>query len=401
MSLLPTRSAAAEDAAQHDAEVLQLLSAFYVIAQSVSAAMAAITHAGLLEQPLLPHYRQRLIMAKLDLLSLPYAQTADSSVESHACLAQLAADQPPPHILLRLASDPRRFERMTRISVAEFLQLYAELKADILRPRPAKKGRHAGGRTRVLHPADEFLLWVWHCDGTDADILGFLFNGISRWTATRIADHVNDAVLRVWEEEVSWPDAEERRLLYGFFTSCEKAVGVLDGTHCQISVPYFKEERSMSGYKKLHTQNYIVCADALGFVIYTAGPFEGMANDRAALNTTPFVRPDCPLLSEGEVILTDGGFQGDGAILHQFTQNELAKLSPEQRAEAGLWNEDFLYNRTAIEHCIHRIKCRTQALTTRWQREPLKQAELFQSSCRFYNRLRRLRMQYAWGQRSV
>jgi len=67
---------------------------------------------------------------------------------------------------------------------------------------------------------------------------------------------------------VSWPDAEERRLLYGFFTSYEKAVGVLDGTHCQISVPYFKEERSLSGYKKLHTQNYMICADALGFVIH-------------------------------------------------------------------------------------------------------------------------------------
>ena len=207
-------------------------------------------------------------------------------------------------------------------------------------------------------------------------------------------------MLDAWVDEVSWPDAEERRLLYGFFTCYEKAVGVLDGTHCQISVPYFKEERSLSSYKKFHTQNYMICADALGFVIYTAGPFEGMANDRAALNTTPFVQLDCPLLSDGEVILTDGGFAGDGAIMHQFTQKELAKLSAEEREAAALWNEDFLHNRTAIEHCIHRIKSRTQALTFRWRRELSKQSELFEASCRIYNRVRRERLQHAWSKRS-
>ena len=206
-------------------------------------------------------------------------------------------------------------------------------------------------------------------------------------------------MLDAWADEVAWPDAEERRLLHGFFTCHDKAVGVLDGTHCQISVPYFKEDRSLSGYKKFHTQNYLICADALGFVIYTAGPFEGMANDRAALNTTPFVQHPCPLLSDGEVILTDGGFSGDGEILHQFTQTELRQLTAEERDRAAPWNDDFTYNRTSIEHCIHRIKSRTQALTSRWQRDIAKQVELFDASCRLYNRLRRLRLEYAWASR--
>lgn len=157
----------------------------------------------------------------------------------------------------------------------------------------------------------------------------------------------------------------------------------------------------MSGYKKFHTQNYMICVDGLGFVIYTAGPVEGMANDRAALNTTPFVEFPCPMLSEGEIILTDGGFAGDGEILHQFTPNELARLTADERQNAASWTEDFGYNRTLIEHCIHRIKTRTQALAHRWQRDVSRQSELFSlaASCRLYNRLRRLRLEYAWSSR--
>lgn len=376
-----------------------MLTQFMLCAQSLAAALTAISHSGLLTSPLLPHYQRRLVMEKLSLLRLPSVPTSHLLTDSEEYLTRLASHQPPPSILLRLVQTPRRFKDMTRLSVPEFIALYKELKPYILRSLPVERKRCHRHYPRSLHSADEFLLWVWHSDGTDADVLGFFFNGISRWTATRIADHVTTAVLDAWAEEVSWPDAEERRLLYGFFTCHEKAVGALDGTHCQISVPYFKEDRSMSGYKKFHTQNYMICVDGLGFVIYTAGPFEGMANDRAALNTTPFVEFPCPMLSEGELILTDGGFAGDGEILHQFTQNELARLTADERQNAASWNEDFGYNRTLIEHCIHRIKTRTQALAHRWQRDVSRQSELFSASCRLYNRLRRLRLEYAWSSR--
>jgi len=206
--------------------------------------------------------------------STPSVPTSHLLTDSEEYLTRLASHQPPPSILLRLVQTPRRFKDMTRLSVPEFIALYKELKPYILRSLPVERKRCHRHYPRSLHSADEFLLWVWHSDGTDADVLGFFFNGISRWTATRIADHVTTAVLDAWAEEVSWPDAEERRLLYGFFTCHEKAVGALDGTHCQISVPYFKEDRSMSGYKKFHT-SYMICVDGLGFVIYTAGPTAG------------------------------------------------------------------------------------------------------------------------------
>jgi hypothetical protein len=160
-------------------------------------------------------------------------------------------------------------------------------------------------------------------------------------------------------------------------------------------VPAENEGKYHSNYKNFHTQNYLICADALGFVIYTAGPFGGKDNDRGALNTTPFVLSDCPLLSEGELILVDGGFAGEGHILHQFTQRELMVMTPEERARIASFNEDFLHNRSPIEHCIHRVKNRAQALAKRWPRALERQQQLFTAATRVYNRCRRLRMEHA------
>ena len=401
MMLQPAPASSSQRTASNDEDEQAAAVSLIFVLHALSGAATALYHSNLLRSPLLPHYRRRVVLQQLELLSFPYVPTTDAQAEIDAYIDRLRTQQPTPQLFLRLLSKPKRFERMTRMSVAEFLVLYHELKPYIARSLPAVQGRGYSMRNRSLHTIEQFLLWVWHSDGANADLLGLLFSDISKTTARRIADHVNTAVLDAWAGEVAWPDAEERRLLYGWFTCYERAVGVLDGTHCQISVPYFKEERSMSGYKKLHTQNYIICADALGFVTYTAGPFEGMANDRTALAATPFVEPDCPLLSAGELILVDGGFAGDGRIVHQFTQHELSKLEGEQRQQAAVWNEDFLYNRTAIEHCIHRIKSRTQALTSRWQRDKAKQSELFLASCRIYNRIRRLRIEHSWRKRNV
>ena len=232
-------------------------------------------------------------------------------------------------------------------------------------------------------------------DRGDPDVPGILFNDISRMTADRTADHITRAVNTVWAEEVSWPDAEERQSLYGFFSSYDCAVGVMDGTHCQIEVPVVEEGEYHSFYKNFHTQNYLICADALGFVIYTAGPFGDRDNDRGAFNTRPFVQSDCPLQSEGEVVLVDGGFEGDGHVLHQFAERELMQLTSEERERIARFNEDFTHNRSPIEHCIHRVKSRAQALARRWPRALSRQAELFTAATRVYNRCRRIRMEHA------
>jgi DDE superfamily endonuclease len=371
------------------------------IATSLSAAVRALHHTSILRAPLLPHYRHKYILEQIGVLTLPYVPSTAAQRQIDAKIASFRIELRPPSAFLLLSGNASRFERLTRFSVVEFLILYHELEANIRRPYLIYRQPAEGERTRRLHPVDQLLLWLWHSDGSDPDVLGILFNDISRNTADRVADHITRAVIDTWAAEVSWPDAEERRSLYGFFSSYDRAVGVMDGTHCQIEVPIVEEGQYHSYYKNYHTQNYLICADALGFVIYTAGPFGGRDNDRGVFNTTPFVQRTCPLLSDGEVILVDGGFAGEGHILHQFTERELMQLTKEERERIACFNEDFTHNRSPIEHCIHRVKNRAQALARRWPRALQRQAELFTAATLVYNRCRRMRMEHALLNRSA
>jgi hypothetical protein len=369
------------------------------MSSSLSAAYTVLHHTHLLTQPLLPHYRQKYILDNIGVLTLPYIPTAQTQHQIDEFTKRLASATPPPSAFLLLCRNLERFKRLTRCSLPEFLLLYHELEVYIRRPYSIYSEPALQQRERRIHPLDQFLLWMWHSDGNDPDLLGVLFNDISRATSDRVADHITAAINEVWADEVRWPDAEERRYLYGCFSSYEKAVGVLDGTHCQIEVPVVDEGKYHSQYKNFHTQNYLICADALGFVIYTAGPFGGKDNDRGAFNSTPFVLPNCSLLSEGELILVDGGFAGEGHILHQFTRRELMAMTQEERARIASFNEDFTHNRSPIEHCIHRVKNRAQALARRWPRTLYRQENLFTAATRLYNRCRRLRLEHALNAR--
>lgn len=372
---------------------------FHHVASTLYAVVLALHRSEVLRIPLLPHYRQRYIFERLGILRFPHVPSTDIQRQIDAVIDRVLKERPPLQVFNKLLRHPHRFERLTRFSVAEFILLYVEVEAGIQAPYSFQSSPPSRKKSRRLHPVDQLLLWLWHGDGNDADILAILFGEIGRSTADRIVDHVTAVVNEVWAGEVTWPDAEERRSLYGFFTSCPTAVGVLDGTHCQIEVPVMAEASHFSAYKKFHTQNYLICADALGFVIWTAGPFAGHDPDRAIFNTTPFVQSSCPLLSQGEVILVDGGFKGEGHIVHQFTMDELRPMTEDERARVAAFNEDFSHNRSPVEHCIHRVKSRMQALAKRWPRALHRQAELFNAATKVYNRCRRLRMEHALAER--
>ena len=91
----------------------------------------------------------------------------------------------------------------------------------------------------------------------------------------------------------------------------------MDGTHCRVSVPsnYTEENSTYSGYKKYHTQNYLICVNALRLIIYIDGPHGGRQTDRKIFKKSIFHQDNCPILSEGEYIIADGGFIGPSNCL--------------------------------------------------------------------------------------
>jgi hypothetical protein len=97
---------------------------------------------------------------------------------------------------------------------------------------------------------------------------------------------------------------------------------------------------------------------------------------------------------EGEVLLVDGGFKGEGPILHPFNKVDMGKASEENLAAMRAYNEEFVFNRSLVEHVIHRIKSRSKILTTRFRRSEKNQGPIVFATARMYNRILRIRHEY-------
>lgn len=342
----------------------------------------------------LHHYDKKEILELLHLRHLPTVSYSLHEQEYSSYVQHLTQQLPPTSAFSLLCRNPQRFERVTRITIPEFYILFSEIDPYISRPYSHSEDVITLSHSRSIPNIDQLLMWIIRSEGNDADLVGILFNDIHRTTVDRIADHVTQAVLDCWSVEIEWPDVEQRQSLYGLLSTYDKAVGIMDGSHCQIRVPTYDEYEYYSGYKEYHTQNYLICVDALGLVIYLNGPYAGRKNDRSAFNETPFVKEMCDLLSDGEIILADGGFAGPGHVLHQFTANDMKGTDNDQKTQMQLFTEDFILNRSLIEHCIHRVKNRVKALQKRFSRALRKQDELVRAACCVYNRHRRLRIEY-------
>ena len=119
--------------------------------------------------------------------------------------------------------------------------------------------------------------------------------------------------------------AEEEQRLYGMMSVHEHAIAVLDGTHCRLQAPQDANNLFFSGYKHMHSQNYLVCVDYLGMVRHVEGPSEGRLNDRACYNECKLSLQQTEFLSGDQRVLADGGFVGGPSVLvpiHQDTYSQ-------------------------------------------------------------------------------
>jgi len=339
------------------------------------------------------HHRNRELLQRIGIKNLsPLLDDALIGDPTHPFHALVNAHEVDSGFRL-CTRDLKQFYSRFRVSVSEFYSLYEELLNAIEQPF---SGNFSRPNRRVLTSAEMLLVWLGYADNVGVSWLSIIFQGVSRRSIDRAADHVTLAINAFYSYQLDWPDAEERENLYGFYSCYDKVVGIMDGTHCPIQIPEYLEYEHYSGYKGTHTQNYLITCDPIGFIINVTGPFEGRGNDRAAINTTDFVDVNTSLLSPGELILVDGGFTGPGPIIHQFTKKELeAETDESERKRMLEWNEEFELNRAMIEHVIHNVKNRAQALADKYPRDKSKQPDLFFAACKICNRIRQLRLEFA------
>jgi hypothetical protein len=352
------------------------------------------------------HYQRRRLMDDLGFVNLAHIDEPFSSLTSASSSMSFVDDDlddiPDTTVYARLARRPSsEFYEHTRLTSTEFLILYQELRPFIIKPRAAdlaseyNEEHYATHVHRKLHPIDELLLWLYHIDGNKHTVLCLLFD-LNRSSVVIITDHITRAVNHVWNEEVRWPSKEERKEMYGFFSCHEKAVGCIDGTHCQIDVPDNEDDENncYSGYKHYHTQNYLLCCDAFGFIIHIAGPFEGSWNDKQCFLASEFMNPDSNMLEADEKLITDGGFSGFDMNICPFSAPDLERADTEDRAKMIAYNEEIVLNRSLNEHVNHQLKARAHALAGKWSRSMVRQRDAFLVAARFANRVKRLRVEY-------
>jgi hypothetical protein len=313
-----------------------------------------------------------------------------------------------PHdtVTYMLSRCPNRFYRRIRLLPHEFWIIFMELKDTIQKTHRSESNnaelvyKSKSGRPRAMHAVDELLLWFFHSDGLPIDLIALYFDEIDKDCVNSIADHITACINSIYESELEWPDAEERKASYGMFSVDEKAVAILDGTHCEIEAPVdlAMNDEYYSGYKKTTTQSYLVWCNVLGFILKVEGPFAGRLSDRSTYSTSEFAQPNCQLLNEGEKVIVDGGFWGEGEFILPAKMKMINTAETEQiKRELINYNLTIQDDRALIEHQIHVIKDRARALQHRYSRGLVKQSGVFYAASKLVNRIKRIRIITAMG----
>lgn len=242
----------------------------------------------------------------------------------------------------RLETDLRRATGLTPV---EFRNLYCRLLRD------------ENASLTKMSPGDgQFWLYLFlyrlrsgiglhhldmHC-GYGASTISSRFNSI-------LDDLVN------WvdrDQMIRWPSAEERRQ-YGTmvpnptlhlntedrFAPCKRmtsgnyqdCVGMLDGVCFRI--PKYKgRDDYYVNRKRCHAVNVLAVCDPYGYITY-AEPAFMVHHDRTAYVHSALYTQEREMFSTTEYLLADGGFYGDGKIVHPLKKPELELLNKQSTSK--------------------------------------------------------------------
>jgi hypothetical protein len=299
--------------------------------------------------------------------------------------------------------DSAGFYKLTQLQPPEFIELLNIIRP-IINVTPIESDsrisdenivnsiNNARPTMRKFQPADRLLCWLIQLTGERDIIMARIFNS-GETTIFRNFKFITSIVNSVLEDEIKWPDQEERKLLYDMFPIYSKAIAVVDGTHCEVKIPgdLDDEDSFYSGYKHKHTQLYLVYIDPHGFFRRIEGPWEGSNVDRGVFTQSEIYTNTKDYLAGDEKILADGGFAGDGPLIFPYNKTDLAK-SGDKKEELQAYNELLTESRSLVEHAIHRLKARATILVGRYPKNKQQQFEIVKAAAILFNWTRRIRI---------
>lgn len=269
--------------------------------------------------------------------NVPYGRVLDLTV--HTAVRSVLADE-------------TVFFDKHRISITEFLLLLALLEPAIGLTRhsdTAATHEQPHAHTK-LNAAEQLLLWLYWTKGAPLSALTDMFGQLHPTTLTRCIDHVTSCIKNTLSHVIQWPTAEERKDLHGWIAVCDTAVAYLDGTHIPISRPTRSPAAYWSSYKSKYTQNYLVCVDPFALITYIDGPFPGRGNDRGAFNQCTLATDYSNYVSNGDVVIADGGFMGGPQLLVPFHSDIITRAESEEEKQNMLaFNDELSEGRVLVE----------------------------------------------------
>lgn len=309
-------------------------------------------------------------------------------------------------VCYKLLQKGGRFYRVTNMTPHEFVKLCNLLNPHYLN-NPLTGGSNSSSNNngnnninpkpwqRRLCVFDALLLYMMVLDGVGMDYIGIIWD-CNAATVFEYSEFMAELVNADLDNDLQWPSPLERKNRYNTMACYEKAIAIIDGTHCQIRRPVDTEDDTgyYSGYKHRHTQNYLIIVDAYGFILYLDGPFPGSVVDITACRITDLFLNINNYLSPGERILADGGFEGLPRIITQFDKTKLNApgVTLDERKRMKKFNLYFGNMRSRVEHKIHRTKARATSLTQRYTRDKKRQFKAIKSSCILNNWVLRQRI---------
>jgi DDE superfamily endonuclease len=259
-----------------------------------------------------------------------------------------------------LADDPNRnyCKKLTHMYSWEILDLAELLKDAIEKPRQTRwrhRPRNPNQRGKGRPPKYNYinrLLFVleWLSCGESGDKAEFE-KVYSKTSIVEDKKHILKAINEVLHDQIRWPNAEERRLLYADYTGIfRNVVGIMDCTEHYIEKskdPVFERD-TYSGKAGTNTMKTLAVINKHGEFIYVVPLLRGRTNDRENFTTSDLYMNCGNYFSEGEYIASDGGFRGDGPNLVSYDV-----LDDESKAH---FNLIFKEVRVGVENAFGRVQ---------------------------------------------
>jgi hypothetical protein len=321
---------------------------------------STINHSN--EQQMLDYY---FLVAKMaHAVSLVCQTTMELLGNDEECLQTVDHGAGVRDVLATMKVVPSMFKVLTNFTIEEFNELSASV-CSVIASYARSTGEiiKKGGRPPKLTPQQRllnFILYLKHDNSTIFDAHQW------NWAKSSVCDDavfIASCIEHACEDEIRWPNPEERRRAASQVCDLPGCIGFIDGTLCKIRRPHSdpNHKKWYNGRKSMYCFNNVVIVDHQGLFIYVDPGYPESFHD-----------VNCPRHSKisqewrryftinddyQEYLLGDPGYMGEVVfIMRRVDRREIPADAEEELSAIDAFNKMHAGYRIQVEWGIGGMK---------------------------------------------